>query len=68
MPHFTWDISFGQIVVSVPIFWVIFQLVKISNMLFRFRIEHEILMQDWASRQSPPARLIDLPTRQTKWW
>lgn len=66
--HFTWDISFGQVIVSVPILWVIILLMRVYQLLLRFRIEHEILMVDWASRQTPPIKLHELPTRQTKWW
>jgi hypothetical protein len=68
VPHFDWNFSFGQLVVSVPLLWAVFMLGKIYNMLLRFRIEHETLMIDWASRQDPPVRLTDLPTRQSKWW
>lgn len=65
--HFTWEISFGQVIVSVPILWVLFMLMRLYNMMLSFRIEHEDLMIDWASRQSPPRRLSELPTRK-KWW
>ena len=68
MVHWSWDVSFGQVIVSVPIFWLIYVTWKMSQMMMRFRIEHEYLMQDWANRQVPPVRLQDMPTRQTKWW
>ena len=68
MPHFTWDISLGQVVVSIPLFWIIWTLVRISSSLLKFRMEHEILMVDWAARQVPPVRLHEMPTRQTTWW
>lgn len=66
--HFTWDVSAGQLVVTLPVFWVVIQLVKITNMLMRFRIEHEDLMVDWCARQDPPKKLSELPTRRTRWW
>jgi hypothetical protein len=66
--HFTWDISAGQVIVSVPLLWIIRELARITSMLMRFRIEHEELMIDWAARQVPPRVLSDLPTRQSKWW
>lgn len=66
--HFTWDITFGQVVVSVPILWIVGMLMKMHGMLLRFRIEHEDLMADWAKRQNPPRLLSELPTRQSKWW
>lgn len=66
--HFTWEISFGQVVVSIPIFWVMFMLGRIYSMMLRFRMEHEELMLDWCMRQTPPKNLMDLPTRKTKWW
>lgn len=66
--HFTWEVSFGQVIVSIPILWIAGQLWKMLNMLMRFRIEHEDLMVDWAARQNPPKILSDLPTRQKKWW
>ncbi len=65
--HFTWEISLGQVIVTVPIVWVMLMLMKIYTMMLNFRIEHETLMVDWASRQDPPVRLHDLPTRK-KWW
>lgn len=64
--HFTWEISFGQIVVSIPILWVVYVLFKVQQMMLRFRMEHEILMTDWAERNDK--KLHDLPTRQSKWW
>jgi hypothetical protein len=66
--HFTWEISAGQVIVSIPLLWIISQLAKMTSMLLKFRIEHETLMLDWAARQTPPVRLTDLPTRATKWW
>lgn len=64
---FSWDISFGQVIVTVPIIWVMIMLMRMYNMLLNFRIEHEDLMADWAARQTPPRRLSDLGTRK-KWW
>lgn len=66
--HFTWDISFGQVIVTIPIFWLIGIISRIYVILLRFRIEHEDLMVDWCARQTPPRRLSDLPTRQSRWW
>jgi hypothetical protein len=66
--HFTWDISLGQVAISIPILWGVIMLLKIHQMMLRFRIEHEMLMRDWGGRQTPPVKLEDLPTRQTKWW
>jgi hypothetical protein len=48
--------------------WIVGQLTRISALLLRFRIEHEILMNDWADRQTPKMRVQDLPTRQKTWW
>lgn len=66
--HFTWEISFGQVLVSIPIFSVLYILIKMHAMLLRFRIEHEDLMADWCARQTPPRKLMDLPTRIKSWW
>lgn len=66
MPHFTWDVSFGQVIVSIPIFWVIYMLVKLYSMMLMFRMEHETLMMDWSKRNN--IDLHTLPTRQKKWW
>ena len=66
--HFSWDISAGQIIVTFPLLWIIGQITKAMQLLLRVRVEHEILMSDWANRQTPPVRLQDLPTRQAKWW
>ena len=66
--HFEWQLSLGQVVISVPIIWVVVMLMRIYTMLLRFRVEHELLMSDWALRQVPPVKLMDLPTRQGKWW
>jgi hypothetical protein len=66
--HFSWDISFGQIVLTVPLGWLVLQSFRVYQMLLNFRIEHEMLMRDWADRQQPRVRLETLPTRQTKWW
>lgn len=41
---FSWDISFGQVIVTVPIIWVMIMLMRMYNMLLNFRIEHEDLM------------------------
>lgn len=66
--HFTWDISFGQVIVSIPILWLIGIISRMYAMMLRFRIEHEELMVDWCNRQTPPKNLMDLPTRKTRWW
>jgi len=65
--HFTWDVSAGQVIVSIPIFWVLILFLRFQAALVRFRIEHDDLMVDWCNRQVPPRRLSDLPTRQSKW-
>lgn len=65
-PHFTWDISLGQIIISFPIFGMILMLIKLHSMLLLFRMEHEILMADWAKRHD--VELHTIPTRQKKWW
>lgn len=66
--HFTWEISAGQVAISVPLAYVVYTVFKISQNLLRYRIEHEILMTDWACRQVPPVKLHELPTRMNKWW
>lgn len=66
--HFSWELSFGQIVVSVPIVWILIMLMRLYSMMLRFRIEHEDLMLDWCAKQNPPRNLMDLPTRRTRWW
>lgn len=65
--HFSWEITFGQVIISVPILWVMVMLMKIYGMLLNFRIEHEDLVLDWAKRQTPPRIVSELPTRR-KWW
>lgn len=64
--HFTWEFSIGQLIVGFPIMGILIFLFKIYNMLLNFRIEHEILMQDWAIRDNK--KLHELPTRMKKWW
>lgn len=66
--HVIWEITIGQIVISIPILWLILYIIKIYHMLLNFRVEHEILMQDWAARQNPVVHLHNIPTRQKKWW
>jgi hypothetical protein len=66
--HFEWQLTLGQIVVTVPILWIVWVLAKIDRMMFRFIIEHEILMKDWANRQTPPIKVEDLPTRTKSRW
>lgn len=66
--RWTWDISFGQAVISVPVIWLIIQTMRVYHMLLNFRIEHEFMVQDWCARQNPPVKLMDLPTRQRRWW
>lgn len=66
--HWTWDISFGQMAISIPIIWVIVMLMRVYQMMLNFRIEHEFLVQDWCLRQTPPVKLIDMPTRRNRWW
>ncbi len=68
MLHFSPEITLGQIIISVPIIWILRQLTRITKMLINFRIEHEYLMRDWANRQTPPVKLEDLPTRRATWW
>lgn len=64
--HFTWDVSLGQVIVSVPIFAIIAMLIRLYSMMLMFRMEHEILMVDWAKRNG--VELHTIPTRQKKWW
>lgn len=66
--HFSGDISLGQIVVGAPITAVLYVLLKMHGMLLMFRMEHEILMTDWAGKQVPPIKLHELHTRQKRWW
>ena len=66
--HFTWDISFGQILLGLPLLGILGALLKIFGILFKFRVEHETLMGWWARSQSPPVNLNEIPTRQGKWW
>lgn len=66
MIHFTWDISIGQILTGVPLFGIGVALLKIYNMMLMFRMEHEILMQDWSKRTG--IELHTIPTRQKKFW
>lgn len=61
--HFTWDVTFGQIVVGVPVLVILGILVRLDRLIQNFRIEHEYLMNDWASRQNPKINVKDLPTR-----
>lgn len=63
--HFSWDISLGQVIVTVPIMWVMVMLMKMYSLLLNFRIEHEDLMSDYAERKG--FKLSDLPTRR-RWW
>lgn len=65
--HFSWDISFGQVIVGIPLVVVAGYILRMHGMLMLFFVEHEELMKDWASRQSPPQKLSDLPTRQRRW-
>jgi hypothetical protein len=66
--HFTWEITFGQVVISVPITLLVFAVARIYGLLWTFRVEHELLMGDWAKRQTPAAELKDLPWRQKRWF
>lgn len=66
--HFAWDFTFGQVIVSIPILTILYMLIRIHSMLLNFRIEHEWLMMEWAGKQSPPVKVHELPTRQSKWW
>jgi len=65
---FVWEITFGQIVMGVPLGVIIIVLMKMFRILLLFRMEHEMLMQDWALRQNPPVKLVDLHTRKRMWW
>lgn len=64
--HFTWEITLGQVVISVPIFWLLVMIARIYGMMLNFRMEHEVLMIEWAERNDK--KLHDLPTRMKKWW
>lgn len=66
--HFTWDISFGQVLLTLPLGAITLALFRIFRILLLFRMEHELLMEDWAGRQQPPQRLSDLHTRKKFWW
>ena len=66
--HFTYDISVGQVILTVPLGFITVALFKIFRILLLFRMEHEVLMEDWASRQSPQKKLSELPTRRKFWW
>lgn len=66
--HVTGEISAGQVIISVPLVFVLMMLMKLHSMMLMFRMEHEILMQEWAGRQTPPIQLHNLHTRQKKWW
>lgn len=66
--HFTWDISLGQIMLGAPLATLAFYMLRIHKVLLLFRLEHEVLMRDWASRQTPPIKLSELPTRQKAWF
>lgn len=66
--HFTWEFSLGQVIIGIPVFSLAIFMFKIYNMLLMFRIEHELLMKDWADTQNPPRKLHELPWRQKKWW
>jgi len=64
--HFTWDISLGQLILTVPLGAIFIMLRAMFTMMTRFRMEHEILMRDWSERTGKP--LEDLPTRKNVWW
>jgi hypothetical protein len=66
--HWTWEISFGQAILTLPMALIAYWLFKTFKVLLLFRMEHEILMQDWALRQTPPVKLTDLYTRKRMWW
>lgn len=64
---FDWHVSFGQLIISVPIFWVVVMMARVYHLMLRFRIEHETLMIWWSESQNPKVNLHDLPTRK-QWW
>jgi len=64
--HFTWDISLGQLILTVPLGAIFIMLRAMFGMMTRFRMEHEILMRDWAERKGKS--LEDLSTRKEAWW
>lgn len=66
--HLAWEISAGQIVISMPLLALALYAFRSYNMLLMFRIEHELLMRDWADKQTPPKKLHELPWRQKRWW
>lgn len=66
--HFTGDVTLGQIVVGAPLTLITYILLKMYGMLLMFRMEHEMLMTEWAARQDPPVQLHKLHTRIKKWW
>jgi hypothetical protein len=57
----SWEISLGQIVLSVPLGFILLSLWTLNRKITLFRIEHEYLMADWAERKG--IRLKELPTR-----
>lgn len=59
--NFTWDISIGQVVMSVPLGLILVMLLSLNRKITLFRIEHEYLMADWAERKG--LKVIELPTR-----
>lgn len=66
--HITWELSIGQLMVGLPVLTLAVLMFRIYGMMLTFRIEHEILMRDWAERQTPPQQLHKLPWRQKRWW
>lgn len=68
MIHWSSEISLGQVILTVPLGVILLILWKMLRMLLMFRMEHEMLMEDWAARQTPPKKLTELYTRKTFWW
>jgi hypothetical protein len=66
--HFVWELSFGQIIIGIPIVTLAVAVIKMYGLLLTFRIEHEVLMTDWAKRQEPLIDLDKLPWRQKRWF
>lgn len=66
--HFTWEITFGQVVIGVPIVALVVAVAKMYGLLLTFRIEHEVLMNSWAKDQTPQIELDKLPWRQKRWF
>ncbi len=66
MVHFQWDITLGQILLLLPLLGLFATFLGMYNQFSVFRMEHEVLMEDWAHRQSPQVKLEELPWRKKR--